>query len=126
MSSYAKTITIDKKIPLSKERKEEAKQKLAEEYKKESKIVKGIFKNLECKGGTAQIAWRKFPQDDVTLFTFEDGKTYDIPLCLAKHINNDCCIQPHEYLTNLNGDRIVSQNREKAFQRYEFTSTEYM
>jgi hypothetical protein len=126
MSGYAQAITIDRKIPLSKEKKEEAKAKLNEQHKKNSKLVKGIFKNLECKGGIAQMHYREFPQDEIMYYTFEDGKAYDIPLGLAKHINNNCAIAPHDYLIDVDGNKLVGPNKSKAQQRYEFISTEYM
>lgn len=126
MSGYTKTITIDKKVPISQERKSEAHEKLNEKYKEESKLVKGIFKNLECSGGKVEFPYKKYPQEEVTIFTFEDGKTYDIPLGLARHINQNCRLPPHVRIKNLDGDDVITKDMSKGQQRYEFISTEYM
>ena len=113
-----------KRVIHTETQKKEAKEKLAKQHEEDSKVVKGIFKNLECKGGTAQFPWRKYPQDEIEMCRFEDGKAYEIPLGLAKHINNDCFIPRHDYLVDENGDRIVGVAEKNH--RYQFLSTEFM
>ena len=117
-------ITLGKRPHKTEAQKKAAKEKLDAMYKEESKLVKGIFKNLECKGGSAQFAWRKYPQEEIQLWNMEDEKSYEIPLGLARHINNDCFIPTHKYLVNEDGDRIVGIGLKNS--RYQFLSTEYM
>ncbi len=124
MSSYAKEITIDKKVPLNELQRKEAREKLNKQYKEESKIVKGVFKNIECPGGTLEFPYKKFPQDPIILYKLEDGQSYDVPLCVAKHINNQCVEKKHEYIVDAKGNKTIDVNKKR--QRYQFLSTEFM
>ena len=124
--SYVTEIGIDTKKPITDTRKKDAKEKLNKEYEEDSRLVTGIFKNLEAPGGTLEFAYRKYPQDPTRLYKFEDGKEYEVPICVAKHINTDCVIQHHKYLINLDGDRIVEKDKKNSVQRYQFLSKDYM
>lgn len=117
-------IVVEKKVPLTELKKEEAKTKLNKLYKEESKLVKGVFKNLEAPGGELEFPFRMFPQDPLRIYRFEDGKEYEVPLCVAKHLNNTCVEKRHAYLVDENGDKIVGYGKGK--QRYQFLSTEFM
>lgn len=122
--SFVQDITLEGKVPLTKLEKEESRKKLEEEYKKVSKLVKGVFKNLEAPGGTLEFTLRLYPQDPVRKYTFEDGGEYEIPLYVAKHINKTCNEKQHQHVVDKNGKKTVDVTKGK--QRYEFLSTEFM
>jgi hypothetical protein len=124
--SYAVDLTIGKKTPLTSQAKKDAKDKLDAEYKEQSRLVKGIFKNLEAPGATLAFPYRAYPHDEIRMYTLEDGKTYEIPICVAKHINNNCNEKAHVYLRNLDGDMIRDPKVIPARQRYQFQSTEFI
>ena len=54
----------------------------------ETRLVKGKFRNLETPGASQKITVRKYPPP-VPMFekVMEDGKTYEIPLYVARFIN---------------------------------------
>ena len=121
--SYVKEIHMNKRETLSGEKKKEAKEKLDKQWKEESKLVKGIFKNIECPGGKVEFQYKKFPQENIMVYSLEDGKEYELPLCVAKHINNNCAIVQHKYLVDPEGNKIIKPSGQE--QRYQFISKEY-
>lgn len=123
MTSYVREIHMKGSSTLSTQQKKEAKEKLDKVYKEESKLVKGTFKNLECPGGEIEFQFKKFPQDPLRVYTLEDGKNYDLPLCVAKHINNTCNIKQHEYVVDKLGNKTIDMN--KGEQRYQFLSADF-
>lgn len=124
MSTYVKEINLEKRVPLTELKKKEAKEKLDKQHKEESRLVTGVFKNLECPGGGLEFPFRKFPQDPIRIYTFEDGKSYEVPLAVAKHINKTCNEKRHKYIIDKDGNKTVDvlPNR----QRYQFLSVDFM
>lgn len=79
-------------VTITKTPKVAAKERLQKAMSEESRIVKGVFKNYECAGGSAKISVRKFPGQPIETHTFMDGQEYEIPLWLARHLNGmDAC-----------------------------------
>lgn len=124
MSSYMQEIHMVNKAALTTQQKKDAKEKLDKEYKAESKLVKGVFKNIETPGGEISFPFKKYPQDTLIIYTLKDGDTYELPLCVAKHLNNDCIVKQHSYVVDVNGNKTIDKNRGE--QRYQFLSTDYM
>ena len=122
---FMQEIQINKRATLTSDQKKDAKAKMDAQYAEESKLVSGIFKNLECKGASVQFLWKKFPQDNIQCFTLEDGQKYEIPLGLAKHINNDCFMPKHSYLIDPATNKPVVGIGSKDH-RYQFLSTQFM
>lgn len=122
--SFVKEISLEKPIPLSPEKKKEVKALLDKQYAEESKLVKGVFKNIECPGGTESFAFRKFPQDPIRMYELADGQTYEIPLAVARHINNTCNEKQHQWVVDAQGKKTVDVTRGR--QRFQFLSTEFM
>jgi len=120
---YEDFIISDKK-KLSETQKKANKDLLDKKYAEESKLVKGIFKNLEAPGCNLEFAFKKYPQDPIRLYKFFDGKTYEIPLSVARHINNDCNEKEHSSICDADGNRIVQWNPKR--QRYQFLSVDFM
>lgn len=49
--------------------------------------VKGIFRFHEVPGGVMSFIYRMYKEDAPETFSLEDGKVYEIPLGVAKHLN---------------------------------------
>lgn len=124
MTSFVQEITLEKKPPLSATKKKEASDLLASKHKEDSKLVKGTFKNLECPGGGLEFSFRMYPQDPLCLYKFEDGKAYEVPLVVAKHINQTCNERQHKYIIDVEGKKTVDVVKNR--QRYQFLSNEFM
>ena len=124
MSGYLQEIHMTNKKTLTSDQKKAAKDKLDKEYKIESKIVKGVFKNLEAPGGEIKFPFKRYAQDPLQLYTLQDGGTYDLPLCVAKHLNNNCNVKQHQFVVDKLGNKTIDMN--KGDQRYQFLSTDYM
>ena len=124
--SIVTDITLDSKTPITKSKIADAKEKLEAKYKEESQLVKGIFKNLEVPGGDVSFSFRAYPHDPLRVYRFEDGKEYEIPLCVARHLNNTCNEKGYKYVRNLDGDVLKSPKVYPNRQRYQFLSANYM
>jgi len=124
MSNFVQEIHMKGKNNLTDLQKKMAKDKLSKLHKEESKLVKGRFKNLEAPGGNIEFAFKMFPQDPLRIYTLEDGETYEIPLCVAKHLNNNCIVRQSHFVVDVNGNKFVDTKHGE--QRYQFLSTEFM
>lgn len=124
MTGYMTEIRVEKTKPLTEIKKKEAKDLLDKKYKEDSKLVKGVFKNLECPGGGVEFPFREYPQDPYIIYKFEDGKTYEVPLGVAKHINIRCNEKMHKHIVDPDGNKTVDVV--KGRQRYQFLSTDFM
>lgn len=57
---------------------------------KERKIVKGIFKYIECPGGIFSFPFRIY-KEPIKTYHLLDGGTYELPIEVVDHLNNNCC-----------------------------------
>ncbi len=87
------------------------------------KMVKGIFKNLECPGQTGFVACRMYKDQPVFQKWFEDGEEAEIPLSVARHINENTSYPVHGYLLDAGGQYVKGTGR--IVQRYEFVSMDF-
>ena len=76
-----------------------------EQYRIDHQIVKGVFKNFKQKNEPVRFVFRKYKEDSIEWYPkdingkkqyFNDGKTYEIPLMVANHLNNDCYREVHQ------------------------------
>lgn len=67
--------------------KKAAKERLHKIMQEESRMVKGVFKCYECPGASSTFSVRKYPGQHTQTFTFQDGKEYEVPLWVARHLN---------------------------------------
>lgn len=103
--------------------KEDAKKRLYDQYKEESKLVTGIFRCYEPQGGSVSFPFKKFPWQKVEHYTFEDGLIYTIPLCVALHLRDNCNSEIHSHAMDANGVPIISKEKKK--QRMSFESNTF-
>lgn len=90
----------------------------------ETKLVTGIFRCMEPVGGSVTCSYRKYPGEPIKSYTFEDGKTYTIPLGLARHLNSGCAWPVHKYAIDRDTDK-PSPMVGKWVHRFSFSSTDY-
>lgn len=122
--SFVKDISIGTKIKRQGEELKKAKDKCEDARIKDSKLVKGVFKNIEVPGGDLEFVYRGHRGDPIRSYHLRDGETYEIPLGVAKHINNNTKVAIHQYLVDIEGKPITAPGNYR--QRYQFLSTEYM
>ena len=91
--------------------------------KKDNKMVKGVFRCFEPRGGNMTFSFKKYAGDDVQQYNMTDGDTYDIPLMVAKHLNNNCWYPKHTHVLDCNGKASVEVGRK--VHRCTFESLEF-
>lgn len=122
--TYVQEVTVPISKRLTAEQKKKASDLLEKKRKEDSKIVAGVFKNIESPGAKVEFTYRAHKGEPIRKYSLEDGQTYDLPLGVAKHINNQCQYKKSKYLVNAQGKPIVTDD--KPIQRYQFTSTDFL
>lgn len=87
------------------------------------KMVKGIFRCYEPIGGSMTFSFKKYKGDEVLKYTLKDGDIYDVPLMVAKHLNQNCWWPKHSHVLDANGNPSVEIG--KKVQRCSFESLEF-
>jgi hypothetical protein len=98
-------------------------EELTKEKKEDHKIVKGIFRCYEPQGGSMTFSFRKYKGDDVLKYTLVDGEIYEIPLMVAKHLNQNCWWPKHSHVLDSSGNPSIEVG--KKVQRCSFESLEF-
>jgi len=121
---FVKEISVGNRRKKTKEEIKKATELLEKARAEDSKMVTGVFINKEVEGGDLSFTYKKYKEDPHRTYHFEDGKTYTVPLGVAKHINNQTKVKRHSYLVDKNGKKILGTGNPR--QRYQFNSTEFM
>lgn len=124
--SFLKEFNITPKTKLNKEQKIKAEELREKERAEDSRMVKGIFKNIEAPGGSLIFSFRKYKEDPYRTYELQDGQSYELPLGVAKHINNMTAVPEREYAKGPDGTPQLYTIVKSKRQRYQFLSTEYM
>lgn len=90
---------------------------------KDHRIVKGIFRCYEPRGGSMTFSFKKHKGDEVLKYTMVDGDIYEIPLMVAKHLNQNCYYPRHSHVLDANGHPSIEVG--KKVQRCSFESLEF-
>jgi len=122
--SFVTEISVGTKDKLSDEAKKKASDMIESARKIDSKLVKGIFKNLESKGGDLTFAYRQYRGEPTRVYHMLDAQEYEIPLGVAKHINRQCKYKKSKFLMDKDGNRIIGADTPE--ERYKFISTDFM
>ena len=104
--------------------KDRLKAQLRKEWEEEARLVKGIFRCHEPRGGQVMFSFKKYPWDDVVKYTFNDGETYTIPLAVARHLNNNCNYVQHTNVLGPDG-RPTKNTSGKKVSRMNFESLDF-
>ena len=89
---------------------------------RDNKMVKGRFRNLESPGGTMKFVMKLYKGDPVMKFSMTDGEVYDVPLMVAKHLNNNCTRETNQKLLDSSGYPVKGS---KKVRRFAFESLEF-
>lgn len=116
-----KAITKEKAASACKKISKEEMEKLRKE---DSKLVKGVFRCHEPRGGSVSFNYRKWSGDPVRFYTFYDGLEYEIPVGVAKHLNSNCGYEQHGHILDAQGNPIVDK-RAKVVSRMNFESMDF-
>jgi len=104
------------------------KRKSAEEIEKirkdANRMVKGVFRCHEPRGGEVTLVWKEYKGDPIRRWTLKDGCEYEIPIGLAKHLNNNCNYDIHSHILGPDGNPLVDK-RGKQVSRMNFESLEF-
>lgn len=92
-----------------------------EDYDNET--VRGMFRYYEIPGASFKFMFRK-NGGRVEKYEFEDGQVYEIPRCVAEHLNKDCWYPVHEFMQDENGN--PSTRVGKRVNRVGFHSLDFM
>jgi len=114
-------------VELEEEQREKTARSIMYEREKDRKIVKGIFRYYEVPGGELHFPYRKYKGDKVVKYSLKDNNIYELPLGVAKHLNNDCWYPIHSHEIDAKGiavTRIGKKFRRTGFQSLEFMDTE--
>jgi len=124
--SFVKEFNIKPRKKLSDADKKKAEDLRQKARDTDIKMVTGIFKNIEVPKGDVSFTYRIYKEDNYQTYHLEDGKTYTIPLGVAKYINNMTAVPEREYAINEKGEKQLYTIIKSKRQRYQFLSTEYM
>lgn len=109
---------------------------LEHQYELDHQIVKGVFKNYQQKNNQVRFPFRKYLQDPIEWYPknpantgkpafFMDGQTYEIPLMVANHLNNDCFRPIHENAQDANGRPLPETIIGSKVHRFGFVNTDF-
>ena len=104
--------------------KQSLKKKLQYEAEKDRQKVKGKFVFHECPGGVLKFTAKLNKGDKIERFALRDGHVYELPLGIAKHLNNNCWYPEHKLLIDEDGN--PSHRVNKRVQRFSFQSLEFI
>lgn len=100
---------------------------LKEQREQDKKLVTGVFRFDEIKGGYMKFSYKKYKEDPIETFEFYDGEKYTIPRGVAKHLNQNVWYEVHANTMNEDGVSVKSSGRKVdrcSFQSLEFTDDE--
>lgn len=118
--------------------KAELKKDLARRRDRDRELVVGVFKNLETPGGSVRFAYKRYADDPFDAYELYDGETYQLPRCVARHLNNNCFYMEYKHLNGQNGEtgmrtayndgRLNAESMQAArkVHRFAFMSLDYM
>jgi hypothetical protein len=83
-------IEINKRkfAPASAQQKAEVEEKIKKMRKEGEKMVKGMFEFADAQGGWLDFSYRFFKGDPIRTIKINHGEICDVPVMLAKHLNN--------------------------------------
>ena len=103
------------------------KEEMRKRQEKDNRIVSGIFRYHDCRGGKLKFSFKKYEGDSVEPYEMVDGKKYDVPFMVAEHLNKSCNYPKHAHVLDANGNPIVSigENVQRcSFENLDFSNTE--
>ncbi len=96
--------------------------KIYRKWKEESQLVKGIFRSRESVGGNVKFCFRKYKWDRTEWYIMFDGETYEVPLGVARHLNQNCNYPVHSHILGADGKPTLDTTG-KEISRMNFENT---
>lgn len=91
---------------------------------KDAEIVKGVFRFYESPGGYMKFSYKKYRGDKITTYEMVDGEVQEVPLGVAKHLNNNGWYPVHAYEYDKNDKPLIRVKQRKR--RFGFESLEFV
>lgn len=93
--------------------------------------VKGIFRFYERPGGDMEFVFRGYKGDPVEKYSMIDGQTYEIPLGVARHLNQNGWYPEYGYIPGgktvlVPGGQPTNMRVEKKTHRFGFQKQDFM
>jgi|SRR6185503_19577566 len=110
-------------VAAKKEAKEQVKVNLKYMRDQDAEMVRGVFHFYEVPGGLLEFVYKAYREDDVEKYSLEDGKIYNIPRGVARHLNKSGWYPVHAYATDKDGKPVARVGQKVA--RYGFSSLEF-
>ena len=77
----------------------EAQKKLDESREKDHTMVTGVFRYLEHPGQALRFRFQKYHEDGFPEYELWDGRTYNLPRMIARHLNTEVAYKQYSHLT---------------------------
>lgn len=103
---------------------DEKKQKEKEQMERDIRMVRGIFRCEEERGGTITFHFKKYKDIPLKRYTFTDGESYEVPLMVAEHLAQNCWYPVHSYQVDKDGRKTQMIGRK--VKRYDFVSSDFI
>jgi hypothetical protein len=103
------------------------KQNIAQLAAKDKQLVRGRFNYHEVPGGVLSFVYRAYKGEPVIRYDLKDGEIYNLPLGVARHLNNDVGQIEHSYLLDKYGKPSTMAHRKVrrcSFENLEFVDIE--
>ena len=104
-------------------KKEKLKLNLKYERDKDRTKVRGKFIFHEVPGGVMEFSFKKYKEDELENFKLYDGEIYELPLGVAKHLNQNLSYPIHQYYSQEGGTHAMKVGqtvRRASFARLDF------
>ncbi len=81
------------------------------------KLITGTFVNVECPGQTAKICGKYYKGMDYFCKVLNDNERVNIPLSVARFINERCAYEEHTHILDAQGNPVKGNKKRP---RYKF------
>lgn len=93
--------------------------------------VKGVFKFYERPGGDMEFVYRGWKGDPVEKYHMIDGQTYEVPVGVARHLNNNGWYPEYTYtdggkMVMMPGGRLSNVRMTKKVHRFGFQKLDFL
>jgi hypothetical protein len=123
LANIKRNTQIVDKPTLTDPARKELQEKIERQKEDDLRMVRGIFKNLECPNGCLKFSQRKYKGEPVHEYLLWDGKEYELPLYVAKYLNNNCAYPVHA--ASIDSDGKPTSTIGKMVNRFAFISTDF-
>lgn len=100
------------------------KKRLDYQRDQDREIVRGIFRFHEVQGAAMSFVYKAHKGDPVEKYVLQDGGIYNIPLGVARHLNENCWYPLHKYSQDENGKPLATIGRK--VRRCSFSPLDFM